>query len=140
MQLRRPTRLEARKVRVLSRGDERSTGRRRDGNAGPTTRPVNPDDSRASERATAVTRQDLVTDTDRLDWPRRTVDQRHERSFDKTLVRVAHAQDVSVLAAEELEQSVLGVVRVLVLVDEDVTEGLPPLRERVREAFERPRR
>ena len=53
------------------------------------------------------------------------------------LVRISHCAHVSVLPAEELEQSVLGVVRVLVLVDEDVTECLPPLRERVREAFER---
>ena len=40
------------------------------------------------------------------------------------------------LAAEELEEPVLRVVRVLVLVDEDVAERLAPALERLREALE----
>ena len=52
------------------------------------------------------------------------------------LVRVADGADVPVLAAEELEQPVLRVVRVLVLVDEDVAERLLPARERLGEALE----
>ncbi len=52
------------------------------------------------------------------------------------LVRVADRADVPVLAAEELQQPVLRVVRVLVLVDEDVAERLPPARERLGEALE----
>jgi hypothetical protein len=40
-----------------------------------------------------------------------------------------------VLAAEELQQPVLRVVRVLVLVDEDVAEGLAPVGERLGEAL-----
>ena len=52
------------------------------------------------------------------------------------LVRVSHRADVSVLAAQELEQAVLRVVRVLVLVDEDVAERLLPLGECVGEALE----
>jgi hypothetical protein len=41
-----------------------------------------------------------------------------------------------VLSGQELEQPVLGVVRVLVLVDEHVAEGLAPALERLREALE----
>ena len=52
------------------------------------------------------------------------------------LVRVADRGDVPVLVGEELEQPVLGVVRVLVLVDEDVAERLLPLFPRVREPLE----
>ena len=52
------------------------------------------------------------------------------------LVRVADHEDVAVLLGEELEQAVLGVVRVLVLVDEDVAERLLPLLARLREALE----
>ena len=40
------------------------------------------------------------------------------------LVRVADGADVPVLAGEQLQQPVLRVVRVLVLVDEDVAERL----------------
>ena len=52
------------------------------------------------------------------------------------LVLVADRAHVPVLAAEELEQAVLRVVRVLVLVDEDVAERLPPALERLGEALE----
>ena len=52
------------------------------------------------------------------------------------LVRVADREDVAVLLGEELEQAVLGVVRVLVLVDEDVAEGLLPLLAGLGEALE----
>ena len=52
------------------------------------------------------------------------------------LVRVSDGEHVPVLRCEELQEAVLGLVRVLVLVDEDVVEGaLPPL-ERLREALE----
>jgi hypothetical protein len=52
------------------------------------------------------------------------------------LVGVAHREDVAVLRGQELEESVLGLVRVLVLVDEDVVErGLPAL-ERLGEPLE----
>ena len=44
------------------------------------------------------------------------------------LIGVSDREDIAVLAAEELQEPVLGVVRVLVLVDEDVAERrLPPL-------------
>ncbi len=52
------------------------------------------------------------------------------------LVRVAHRADVAVLLREQLEQAVLGVVRVLVLVDEDVAERLLPFLQRLREALQ----
>ena len=52
------------------------------------------------------------------------------------LVLVADDADVPVLAAEQLEEAVLRVVRVLVLVDEDVAEGLAPALERLGEALE----
>ena len=40
------------------------------------------------------------------------------------------------LASQELEEPVLGVVRILVLVDEDVAERLAPALERFREPLE----
>ena len=52
------------------------------------------------------------------------------------LVRVADREDVLVLAGEELQEPVLGVVRVLVLVHEHVAEGLLPLLARLGKAVE----
>ena len=52
------------------------------------------------------------------------------------LVLIADGADVLVLGAEELEKPVLRVVRVLVLVDEDVAERSLPARERLGEALE----
>ena len=52
------------------------------------------------------------------------------------LVRVADGADVPVLAGEQLQQPVLRVVRVLVLVDEDVAERLAPALERLGEALQ----
>src|ERR687891_12713 len=51
-------------------------------------------------------------------------------------MRFVDRTHVSVLAAEELQQPVLRVVRVLVLVDEDVPERALPALERVRKALE----
>jgi hypothetical protein len=61
-----------------------------------------------------------------LDRLRRAIGHRHKRPGDEALVRVAHGADVAVLLGEELQQAVLGVVGVLVLVDEDVAERLLP--------------
>ena len=52
------------------------------------------------------------------------------------LIGVADREDVPVLLGEQLEQAVLGVVRVLVLVDEDVAERLLPLLAGLGEALE----
>ena len=52
------------------------------------------------------------------------------------LIRIAHREHVVVLRSEQLEKSVLRVVRVLVLVDEDVAERLLPLLLRLRDALE----
>ena len=52
------------------------------------------------------------------------------------LIGVADRADVPVLAAEQLEQAVLRVVRVLVLVDEDVAERFLPALAGLREALQ----
>ena len=52
------------------------------------------------------------------------------------LVRIAHGEKVLVLFGHELQESVLRVVRVLVLVDEDVAERVRPLLARLREVLE----
>ncbi len=52
------------------------------------------------------------------------------------LVGIADREDVPVLAGEELEKAVLGVVRVLVLVHEDVAERLLPAFRRLGKAVE----
>ena len=67
------------------------------------------------------------------------VDVRAAEAVDR-LVGVADREHVPVLGREQLQQAVLGVVRVLVLVDEDVAEGVLPVGEGLREALEAPRR
>ncbi len=52
------------------------------------------------------------------------------------LVRIADGEDVAVLGGEQLQEPVLRVVRVLVLVDEDVAEGGLPALEGLGEALE----
>ena len=51
------------------------------------------------------------------------VGHRDRRAFDEALIIVADHRQVAVLAGQQLQQAVLGVVGVLVLVDEDVAEG-----------------
>src|SRR4051812_15375839 len=52
------------------------------------------------------------------------------------LVRVSHGEQVAVLLGDELEQAVLGVVRVLVLVDQHIVKCLLPLLPCLGEALE----
>jgi hypothetical protein len=52
------------------------------------------------------------------------------------LVRVADRADVAVLLRQQLQKPVLRMVRVLVLVDEDVAEGLLPALARLREVLQ----
>ena len=61
-----------------------------------------------------------------------------QRPLDQALVRVADREHVPVLAGEELQEPVLRVVRVLVLVDEDVAEGVLPVRAGLGESLEHP--
>ena len=74
--------------------------------------------------------EDHVTDCDLLDRSRAggTVDQRAGR---QTLVGVTHDADVAVAVGEQQHEFVLGLVRVLVLVDEDVLEPLAIVLEHV---------
>src|SRR5262245_18754520 len=84
-------------------------------------------DLRCPELAAAVARQDLIASLDILDRLPRAVGHRDLRTCDQALIRIANGTDVAVFLSQELEESVLGVVGVLVLVDEDVTERLLPL-------------
>ena len=78
--------------------------------------------------------EDHVTDRDLLDRSRPAgVDHRAGR---QTLVGVAHDADVAVAVGEHQHQFVLGLVRVLVLVDEDVLEPLAIVLEHVGELAE----
>ena len=52
------------------------------------------------------------------------------------LVRIAHGENVHVLFGQQLQEAVLRVVRVLVLVDEDVAKRVLPLLARLGEALE----
>src|SRR5262249_38838588 len=52
------------------------------------------------------------------------------------LIGIAHSAEIAMLGREQLQQAVLRVVRVLVLVDEDVPERLAPALLRLREALE----
>ncbi len=53
------------------------------------------------------------------------------------LVRVADHAEIPVLLGQELQQPVLGMVRVLVLVDQDVAKCLPPALARLGKALQR---
>ena len=87
-----------------------------------TLRLVGPQDACGTHVAAAVAGQHLVADTHQLDWLDASVAHGHARALDKALVVVADDRDVAVLAGDQLEPAVLGVVGVLVLVDEDVAE------------------
>src|SRR5712691_2168681 len=93
-------------------------------------------DLRGPEPAASVTGQNLITDTNVLDRLLRSVRHRDESSRNHALIRIADGADVVMLLGEQLQQSVLRVVRVLVLVDEDVAERLLPLLAHVGETFE----
>ena len=78
------------------------------------------------EIAGAVAGQHLVPHSHVLDRLRRAIGQRDRRACDEALIVVSDYRQVPVAvvaAGEELEEAVLGVVGVLVLVDEDVAEG-----------------
>ena len=72
----------------------------------------------------------LVTDGDRLDR-HRSVRRGDERPGRQTLIRVTHYADVLVAAGQHEDHLVLGLVRVLVLVDQDVFEPLAVVLEHV---------
>ena len=73
---------------------------------------------------------DDVADLDLLDR-NRPARHRHHRSWRQALIGVADDADVLVAAGEHEDHLVLGLVRVLVLVDEDVFEPLPVVLEHV---------
>src|SRR5207244_6469966 len=87
---------------------------------------MNARDACRPESPAAVTGEHLVSAANLLDRLLRAVGHRDQRSCDQALVRVADGADVAVLLGQELQEPVLRVVRVLVLVDEDVAEGLLP--------------
>ena len=78
---------------------------------------------RGAQVAAAVVGQHLVARLDVLDRLRGAVGHRDRRPGDQALVVVAHHAEVPVLLRQQLQPAVLGPVRVLVLVDEDVAEG-----------------
>jgi hypothetical protein len=79
-------------------------------------------DARRPEVTAAVGREHLVAGADVLDRALRPIAHRHERPLDEALRIVADHREVAVLGRQELQPAVLRVVRVLVLVDEDVAE------------------
>ena len=107
-------------VGVLRRGHEAAPGRRRDDHSRRCPRAVDPDNSTRREASAAVPRENLLAHHDRLDCLLRSVSHRHERALDEALVGIANREDAPVLCRQELVEAVLCVVRVLLLVDEDV--------------------
>ena len=89
-----------------------------------------------TEPPASVTGQDLVTDANVLDRFLCSVRHRDEGSGNHALIRIADGADVVMLLGEQLQQPILRVVRVLVLVDEDVAKRLLPLLAHVGEALQ----
>ena len=136
MELRRATRLEAGEVHVLGRGDQTAPCGGGDGYSRPGAGLVHPRHLRRPERATAEAGPHLLSHLHLLDRLRRAVGHRDLSAGDKALVRIADDADVLVLFGQDLEQPVLRVVRVLVLVHQDVAEGLLPALAGLGEALE----
>jgi hypothetical protein len=78
------------------------------------------------ELAAAEARADQVARPDLLDRQGRAVRHRHPGAADQALVVVADHREVAVALRDQLHQHVLGVVGVLVLVDEHVAEAVAP--------------
>src|SRR5215213_7315741 len=83
---------------------------------------VRPGHTSRAEISAAVAGEDVVADLDGLDRLHGAVSHRDRRALDEALVVVADDGEVAVLGRQELEPAVLGVVGVLVLVDEDPAE------------------
>ncbi len=110
-----------REVGVLRGAEEDSAAGGADQHASTSLiRPVGPDDT---GRLT-VGRQHLVAHLQKLYLTFGPVGHRHQRPLNQTLRVIAHDHQVPVLPGEQLEPAVLGVVGVLVLVDEDVAEAV----------------
>ncbi len=75
--------------------------------------------------------------TELLDRLLGSVPHRDQRPLDEALILVADHHQVAVLGGEQLQQPVLGVVGVLVLVDEDVAEGAAPALAHLLEQLQR---
>ena len=120
---RRLAALEAREMDVLGGGDDAPAAARGDLDAPLPLRHRRVGHARGPEVAAAIGRQHFVPHPDGLDRLDRAVAHRDRRPLDEALVVVADDRDVAVLRAQELEPAVLGVVGVLVLVDEDPAEG-----------------
>ena len=117
------TRTETGEVGVLRGADELAAARGADADAEPRPSDMPARHPRRAEVAAAVAGQDLVSDLHVLDRLDRAVAHRHRRPLDEALIVVADNREVAVLGREQLEPAVLGVVGVLVLVDEDPAEG-----------------
>ncbi len=124
MQMRALAQLEAGEVRVLRRTDDPPARTRRDGDLGRAIGAVRAHHPRGTQVTGAVRGQHLVADPHLLDGLERPIGHRDRRALDEALRIVADDREVAVLGREQLEPAVLGRVRVLVLVDEDVAEGL----------------
>ena len=114
---------EAGEVRVLGRRDDLAAAARADADAVAAARREGVGDARRAHVAAAVAREHHVADADVLDRLGRAVGHRDRRPLDEALIVIPDHREVAVLAGQQLEQAVLGVVGVLVLVDEDVAEG-----------------
>src|SRR4029079_13102529 len=107
---------------VLGCTDKLPPASSHDANADPSLAAVGARHARRAEVAAAVAREALVPHLDGLDRLDRAVAHRDRGPLDEALVVVADDREVAMLGGEELEPAVLGVVGVLVLVDEDPAE------------------
>ncbi len=110
-------------MHVLRGRDDPSPARGGDLGAPPPLRHRGVGDPRGPEVPAPVAREHLVPRLDLLDRLHRPVAHRDRGPLGQALVVVADDREVAVLGGEQLEPAVLGVVGVLVLVDEDPAEG-----------------
>ena len=111
-----------REVRVLGRADQPPPRPQRDRHTVRTRRAVHAHHPRRPERTATEARQHEIPNRHVLDRPGRPVGHRHPSPRHQALGVVADDHQVPPLLGQQLEPAVLGVVGVLVLVDEHVAE------------------
>jgi hypothetical protein len=112
-----------REVRVLGRAHEPAPRPKRDRDPVHTRGAVHPDDRRRPERAATVARPHEIPHGHVLDRAPRPVGHRDRRPRHQALRVIPDHHQVATLLGQQLEPAVLGVVGVLVLVDEHVTKA-----------------
>ena len=125
-------------VHVFVGGHDLAAGAGRDAHALVSASLMDPIDTGSTHVAAAVVRQNVIACSNILDDPQRSIGHHDLAARHQTLVRVADHHDVAVLAREQPDDLPLRAVRVLELIDQHVSEPVPPPLERIRVLAKQP--